>query len=85
MILAGDYIDQNIATTFGLSTMASAAIGNTISDTIGILSGRQVEHIVHGYIPPDDNANLSKGLVITAEAIGIIIGCLLGMTPLLFM
>ena len=85
MIVAGDTIDKNIASVFGFSTMFAAGLGNTLSDFIGILSGRQIEHVVHGYFPPDDAAELSKPLIMTAEGIGIIIGCLFGMIPLFFM
>jgi Transmembrane protein 65 len=32
----GDYIDLTIGMTLGISTMAAAALGNTISDVAGI-------------------------------------------------
>lgn len=39
----GDYIDITIGTVFGLSTLAAAALGNTISDLAGIGSAWYVE------------------------------------------
>ena len=36
MILAGEYIDITLGATFGLSLLASAALGNLISDVAGV-------------------------------------------------
>lgn len=41
----GDYIDTTIGTGLGISTMAAAALGNTISDLAGIGSAWYVENI----------------------------------------
>lgn len=43
MILAGDAIDASIGTYFGLSMMASAALGNLVSDVMGIGLGDVVD------------------------------------------
>lgn len=43
MILAGDAIDATLCVAFGFSTMAAAALGNTISDIAGVFSGGVVE------------------------------------------
>eukprot|EP01047_Picozoa_sp_COSAG01_P068947 COSAG01_NODE_10080_length_2254_cov_2.147100_1_plen_264_part_00 len=43
MILAGDAIDNSIGVTFGLSVLASAALGNLCSDVCGIGMGDVVE------------------------------------------
>ena len=43
MILAGEYIDMTLGMTLGISTMAAAALGNTISDLCGIGSAWYVE------------------------------------------
>ena len=85
MILAGTAIDTMVGTALGISTMASAGIGNTISDAIGIASGRWIEYELHRVIPVVQKGELSKKQVIFAETLGIIVGCLIGMLPLLFL
>jgi len=91
MIIAGEYIDLTLGMQFGISTMAAAALGNTISDMLGIGSAWYVESFADrlGAHPPDLTpeqlemsssricANLGRGL-------GVVVGCLLGMFPLLF-
>ncbi|KAK3861838.1 hypothetical protein Pcinc_032238 [Petrolisthes cinctipes] len=92
MIVAGDYIDLTIGTMLGISTMAAAALGNTISDLAGIGSAWYVENIAVkiGIRAPELTqeqlglmscrwiANMGRGL-------GVVLGCLLGMFPLLFL
>jgi len=85
MILAGTAIENVIGAYFGISTMASAALGNTISDAIGIATGRWIEHELHKGIPVVEKGDLTKKQIIFAETVGIIVGCLLGMLPLLFL
>jgi len=85
MILAGSAIDTYIGAAFGFSTMASAALGNTFSDAVGIATGRWTEHILHRALPVVVEKQLSKRQIIFAETVGIIIGCLLGMIPLIFL
>lgn len=36
MIIAGDYIESTIGVYMAISTMAAAALGNTISDIFGL-------------------------------------------------
>ena len=43
MIIAGDAIDASIGTYFGLTMMASAALGNLVSDVMGIGLGDVVD------------------------------------------
>ncbi|XP_047494186.1 transmembrane protein 65-like isoform X2 [Penaeus chinensis] len=92
MIIAGDYIDLTIGTTLGISTLAAAALGNTVSDLAGIGSAWYVENMAArtGMRPPDLtqeqldtvsarwSANVGRG-------IGVVVGCLMGMFPLLFL
>lgn len=85
MILAGSAIDSSIGVIFGLSTMASAALGNTLSDVVGITSGRWIEYKLHLIIPVVQTGALSKKQIVFSETIGIAVGCLLGMMPLLFL
>ena len=91
MILAGEYIELHIGATFAISTMAAAALGNTISDVFGIGSAWYVEHWsarlgIHA--PPLTLEQLQlRSCRITANvgrALGVMFGCLIGMIPLLF-
>lgn len=43
MIIAGDYIESSIGVYMCLSTMAAAALGNTISDIFGLGLAHYVE------------------------------------------
>ena len=61
MIVAGDYIDLTIGATFGISVMAAAALGNTISDCCGIVFGGYVEMVA-------DRMGLAKPRFTEAEA-----------------
>jgi len=87
----GDYIDLTIGTALGISTMAAAALGNTISDVAGIASAWYVEAMASkiGIKDPDlTPTQMASGRVKWAcnlgRAIGVAMGCLLGMFPLLF-
>lgn len=92
MILAGEYIDHTIGVTLGISTMAAAALGNTISDVFGVGSAWYVEHFSTKFLgatpPPLSLEQLDLSVCrITANAgrgLGVAVGCVLGMAPLLF-
>lgn len=43
MIIFGDYIEASIGVYFCLSTMAAAALGNTVSDVFGLWLASYVE------------------------------------------
>ncbi|CAG5087342.1 Similar to TMEM65: Transmembrane protein 65 (Homo sapiens) [Cotesia congregata] len=91
MIIAGEHIEAYLGAIISISTMAAAALGNTISDILGIGSATYVERLAQkiGFKPPKLTpiqldlprsrraANMLKGRVI-----GVTIGCILGMTPL---
>ena len=85
MIVFGDGIDSQIRKMGISNTLLAAGLGNTLSDAIGILTGRWVEKAVHLRLPPATDGELSKNQVIAAETVGIIAGCLLGLFPLLFL
>lgn len=55
MIIAGDYIEHSLGLIMTISTMAAAALGNTISDVLGIGSAVYVERMVEliGIRSPD--------------------------------
>lgn len=92
MIIAGDYIELMLGTCITISTMAAAALGNTFSDIMGIGSAWYVESLVAkiGIKPPNLspiqlNMKRSRWIANWGRCIGVTVGCLLGMTPLLFM
>lgn len=92
MILSGDAINATICIAFGFSTMAAAAIGNTISDVIGVYSGGIIEDTAEkmGFrAPPLSHEQFQLGVVTfygnVGQCVGIVIGCILGMCPLLWL
>ena len=92
MIIAGEYIDYHIGATFAISTMAAAALGNTISDLFGIGSAWYVENLsgrLGLHAPPLTLEQLelraSRIAANSGRGIGVVVGCILGMFPLLFL
>ncbi|KAI1714257.1 transmembrane protein 65 domain-containing protein [Ditylenchus destructor] len=91
MIMAGEYIDQTLGTLFTISTMAAAALGNIISDVAGVGLAHYVEIFVTklGFKHPELNAKQlsskrARNTVNVSRAMGLVIGCIIGMFPLLF-
>lgn len=91
MIMAGEYIDMTLGLKLGISTMAAAALGNTISDLLGIGSAWYVESFADklGAHPPDltpEQLEMSSSRIcgVLGKAVGVVVGCLIGMFPLLF-
>jgi hypothetical protein len=85
MIMFGDQIDAAFISIGVSNTLLAAGLGNTLSDAVGILSGRWVEKLVHMKLPPVEEGDLTKFQIVTAETLGIIVGCLIGLVPLLFL
>lgn len=92
MIQAGDMIDNTIGVRFGLATLAAAACGQIFSDVSGVAFGGVVEDACAraGLRTPDVTAAQRRlprvKLLGTVGAIaGVVVGCCLGMTSLLFM
>ncbi|XP_067387255.1 transmembrane protein 65 isoform X1 [Emydura macquarii macquarii] len=91
MIAAGTQIELSIGVVLGISTMAAAALGNLVSDLAGLGLAGYVEALASrmGLSIPDLTpkqadmwqTRLSAHL---GKAIGVTIGCLLGMFPLFF-
>lgn len=91
MIIAGEYIDVTIGATFAISTMAAAALGNTISDVFGIGSAWYVESWsarlgIHAPPLSLEQLQLTRCRLTAnaGRALGVMLGCILGMFPLLF-
>jgi len=92
MIIGGDVVDDLIGSTLQLSTLACAALANTFADVLGISIGNTVESVTAKLgLPP---ANLTVGqsglplvrrLGLASGSGGILLGCILGMCPLLLM
>ncbi|XP_076006122.1 transmembrane protein 65 [Genypterus blacodes] len=92
MIAAGTQIELSIGVTLGISTMASAALGNLVSDLAGLGLAGYVEALASrlGMQVPDltpKQADMWKTRLSShmGKAIGVTIGCILGMFPLFFL
>ncbi|XP_050304597.1 transmembrane protein 65 isoform X3 [Anthonomus grandis grandis] len=91
MLIFGDYIDLYLGSYFCLTTMAAAALGNTLSDILGIGTAFYVERMANriGFSPPklspiQMDMNCSRNAANLGRVLGVTIGCILGMCPLLF-
>jgi len=91
MIVAGEYIDASIGATLSISTMAAAALGNTLSDVFGVGSAWYVERWAAklGISPPAlsiEQLDLKSSRIASnaGRAVGVAVGCVIGMFPLLF-
>ena len=92
LIIAGDAIDTSLGVTLGISTMCAAAIGNIVSDLAGIGCAAYIEEFCATTlklpVPKLSGAQRQLRSVRMASqggmAIGMTLGCLLGMIPLLF-
>ena len=85
LVIAGEGIDQTISATFGFSTMFSAGLGNTLSDAVGVLSGSLIAKMVFNYFEEPTKEEVGEKMYLFAETAGIVLGCLLGLLPLLFL
>ncbi|XP_056300979.1 transmembrane protein 65-like [Pseudoliparis swirei] len=91
MIIAGTQIELSIGVVLGISTMAAAALGNLVSDLAGLGLAGYVEALAYrlGMKIPDlspKQADMWQTRVSShaGKAIGVGIGCILGMFPLFF-
>ena len=87
----GDIIDNSLGVTFGLSTLTAAGIGQIFSDVSGVCFGGTVEALVSrmglktaNLTTEQAHMKVSKLYATLGAALGVTIGCLLGMTTLLF-
>ncbi|KAG7352502.1 transmembrane protein [Nitzschia inconspicua] len=91
MLQAGNAVDCTLGVTFGLSTLAAAAIGQVVSDASGVVFGSSLERIATKFgLPPTNLTTAQRALPIVARTtfagslLGIIAGCMLGLVNLLF-
>lgn len=92
MIQAGDLIDTTLGVTLGFSTLTAAALGNVCSDTSGTLFGGVVEtlaarlQLTPANLSPEQlKMRISRQWALGGATVGVICGCLLGMSTLCFM
>eukprot|EP00325_Prymnesiales_sp_UTEX-LB-985_P028229 CAMPEP_0174739024 /NCGR_PEP_ID=MMETSP1094-20130205/70916_1 /TAXON_ID=156173 /ORGANISM="Chrysochromulina brevifilum, Strain UTEX LB 985" /LENGTH=266 /DNA_ID=CAMNT_0015942537 /DNA_START=158 /DNA_END=958 /DNA_ORIENTATION=- len=92
MIMAGDQIDSLLGTTLCLSSMAAAGLGNLVSDVCGIQASSVIERWTDAMGLPDPELTplqrtsaSAQWALSLASMIGISIGCILGLSPLLVM
>ncbi|CAM9497338.1 unnamed protein product [Phaeothamnion confervicola] len=91
MVSAGDLIDNSIGLRFGLSTLAAAACGQVVSDVCGTVFGGWVELMaarlglpIPDLTPRQRAMRIVRGTATAGAVLGVILGCTLGMTTLLF-
>ena len=91
LIWAGDIIDTKLGVLFSISTLCAAAIGNIISDIAGVGLGAYIEDFCATKLrlPKVNLTNAQRNLRSVRFAgqignmIGLTIGCIIGMFPLL--
>ncbi|KAK1748649.1 TMEM65 domain-containing protein [Skeletonema marinoi] len=92
MITAGEAIDSTLGVALGISTMTAAGFGQCCSDVAGNLSGGTVDAAVtrmklqhHGLSENQLDLKISRMYKLLGACVGVVTGCLLGMSCLLFM
>ena len=91
LIVAGQYINTTFGVLLGISTMAAAALGNIVSDIAGVGLSYYIEIGVRklglrepSLIREQSDSRRVRFIINCSRAIGLTIGCLIGMFPLLF-
>lgn len=92
MLTVGETIDVTLGVAFCFSTLAAAGMGQMVSDAAGITLQGIIERFADRLGLPDPKLSpqqQSLGFVRTwtlaARIVGIVLGCMLGMFPLLLM
>jgi Transmembrane protein 65 len=92
MIQAGEAIDMSLGVAFGLSTLTAAGFGQCVSDVAGFTCGGIVDAGVsklnlphHNLSPAQLDLKVTRTWHTFGGCVGVVMGCLLGMTCLLFM
>ena len=92
MLAFGESIEASVGVTLGLSTMAAAAIGNTLSDVCGVGLANKIEYWCAKFGLTDEvkmtKIQAKQMRVVVARLggamTGVTIGCVAGSFPLLF-
>lgn len=91
MIVFGEQIEVKLGGVFHISTMVAAGFGNLFSDVIGLGLGGFIEQFSeklglkpHGMTPEQLTLKSSRIVGGLSALIGISVGCVLGMVPLVF-
>ena len=92
MLRAGDYIDENLGEKFKLNTLTAAAIGQALSDFSGVIFGGYIGALAANlglkaasFTPGQLEMKSVRVAGTAGAALGVFIGCIMGMTNLLFM
>jgi putative methionine-R-sulfoxide reductase with GAF domain len=91
MITAGDAIDSHFGEALAISTMTAAGFGQCCSDIAGVTSGGIVDSIVsklrlpvHGLSQAQLDLRITRFYSTFGACAGVLTGCLLGMSILMF-
>jgi hypothetical protein len=89
MLHAGNFIDFSIGVTFGISTLAAAAIGQIVANGMSVLFGGYVEALAYRVgLPPAGLNSKQKALSkvrtvgISGNFLGVVVGATLGLVNL---
>lgn len=88
LVLAGDAVDRYLGGAWGLSDMASAAVGGVVSGVAGIqvhgLAGRWVRAAPPALTAAQQRSKSFLKSERIGNAAGMVLGLIIGMTPLFF-
>lgn len=92
MLLAGEAIDNAVGMHLGITTLASAGLGNIAADVVGVSVTHQIKEKsrkIEWAQPPrlstiQQAMKSVRAAKMTGAALGVTVGCLLGMIPLFF-
>ena len=92
MVMSGEAIDSTLGFYLGLSCLGAAALGNAFSNGLGMALHGTIERSASALGLPDPRLTVfQRGLPVVknvrmaAGISGVLVGCLMGMFPLLFM
>jgi hypothetical protein len=93
MISAGDYIDISLGTRLGITTLASAGLGNIVADVAGVSATQQIKELSRRlpWAQPPRLSVLQQSMArvriakLTGAAVCVSVGCVMGMLPLAFL
>lgn len=91
MLTVGEAIDITLGATLGFGTLMAAGLGQCASDSVGISLQGIIERFADRLGLPDPKLSPAQRrmhivgrFIIAARIVGIVVGCLIGMFPLLF-